>query len=805
MASGENEKKETGTSKGKPRKTRVLLLQILLVLNTVMVILIVAVMLGLIPKPSLRKTVTPLVESLSPRQASAFQKLQETAKEVQVASIANEFSGEKSDDTIFAANSSKPQNDKSLLLPKRSKMISWIKVEELRRDKKFAKAIPLFRQLVVNTQPYPAAELVCDYFLLRIAQCHLGLSQIDEARKLLENLNQSASPIIRAISFFEQAELELGEEKYLNARKYAYRSIAALGALERPIPLESDCHFLVARALTEKIRSFKTIKKFIRWPGNRSKDPFEGLGPVELRALLGEGKGLMAPAALGPELKISRNPKAPNRWEVTCSYVTAQEVLNQFCDKAGLEISWINVGENVRRRPISLHFRSISPQKFNEVAAGMVGLVGRFTLETASVHDPMQTNMVSVLKEMIIREGISTWRRFFLRFAQDRRLPEGHFALAAIREWKGDLITADHNYQLLARQFERSKVAPRALLRCAKIKMSMMNYPGAQTDLMDLMDLYPDHPGISDVYLLLGKALEGSGDWNGAARTYENLAHRNLSASSRIAASLSAGQCHYHLKNYDSASKWLARYVAMLDKPNPHKYVEAYFLLGKSEAKRNNLDVAIQAYHRGFLGHPRAEVRIPAINELAELHIRQKNFVSALKVLNLLTREKLTSEQSCQKVILEAEVFRSIGLIDKARSILRMELSDSDSKNRSQIGIGLVKCHIATQDYALARSLLMEIIPTLSSEADLWASSIQLASVCIKLNLPDQVVTVLQPILQLNCPVAIRREAASVLGEAYLLKKEYDKAALAFSGLKKEKISQLQKANPKPEISGEIK
>jgi len=66
----------------------------------------------------------------------------------------------------------------------------------------------------------------------------------------------------------------------------------------------------------------------------------------------------------------------------------------------------------------------------------------------------------------------------------------------------------------------------------------------------------------------------------------------------------------------------------------------------------------------------------------------------------------------------------------------------------------------------------------------LWDASLQLANVCVKFNLPDQAISVLKPILKSQCSAEIRRQITNALGEAYLLKKQYNKAALAFADIK---------------------
>jgi hypothetical protein len=60
-----------------------------------------------------------------------------------------------------------------------------------------------------------------------------------------------------------------------------------------------------------------------------------------------------------------------------------------------------------------------------------------------------------------------------------------------------------------------------------------------------------------------------------------------------------------------------------------------------------------------------------------------------------------------------------------------------------------------------------------------------LAEVCLSLKEPDQAIRTAKKVQNSSCPKELRLWAGKVLGEAYLMKKEYEKAALAFSDMKK--------------------
>ncbi|MBN1556135.1 MAG: tetratricopeptide repeat protein [Phycisphaerae bacterium] len=761
---------ESQTAGGKAKPIRMTLLQVLLVMNMVLVLLVAGVALNLIPKPTLRAAVTPLepapqVLTTPGRESLPADPTQRTTPKTR------DYPRQTSPDRFG-------RRDQEKVLP-------WEEVERLFAARRYDEAYTAYKALMYYAPRHSDGRLLNEYFQLRMGQCLARTDQTSRAREELNAVTQSSSPILRALAWFELATIDVSERRYLAARTKAYHVLASLGAMEHPMALEADCAFMIGRVLTEKVRGFQTAEHRIRWPSDRAPDPFAGLDKDQIYELFQEGAAGWKPS-LKPSLEVQTATEEMERWRVRCSQMTIEEVLNQFGRKIGKDVKWYGVAGGALRRPVDFFMRSASSQKISETAAGMAGLIGRFTLDGIVVYDPQDATSVAKQQNLISREAISAWRLFFLRHPTDPRIPDGRFALAAVNEWSGEKINAIHEYELLARRHKRAAVAPKALLQAAKLKIGMMNFAKARQDLVDLLDLYPDCPGVDKVYLMLAQVNETAGRVDEAIRSYEYLYYRNLSEDSRRIASMGAGRCYSRQGKHSEATQWLARYAAIVRKPNPDDYVDAYFMMAQSETEQKNYSMAVQAYHRGLAGRPEIEKRIPALLELVSVHILQEDFISALGVLNHLAKETLTKEQECRKAVLTARVLRELGLAEKARSVLKLQLSVTDTGDlKAEVGIELARCHMAVEDYDSAQKLLTEILPLLQNNRSLWLAEVLLAEVCLKLDEPDQAIGIVRKVRASAAPIDLQRQASKILGEAFLRKREYEKAALAFTGLKK--------------------
>jgi len=665
-------------------------------------------------------------------------------------------------------------------------MPSWAAAEAAFAKKNYTQALDRYRRLLLACRVVPAEAICADFFQYRIGQCVWQMGRAKQARPILEKLTHSDSPVLRAAASAELARADALAGRHLQARVLAYRALAALKAIEESLALEADCDYLIARALTEKAASFHTADPLVPWSRLKMSDAFAGRSEAEIRQLLEAGAEGAGGSQPGPNVRIARTARA---WTLSSSKAALEDVLHQFAAKVGKDVQWRGVAPAVRRRGVRFTFREVSEMRACELACGMAGLLGRFAWDKIVVHDPESITTLREQRELLGDEALSAWRRFSLRFSDDERTPEGQFARAALYELAGDTVGAMRQYQLIGRQYRQEReLAPKALMRSAKLRMGLRDYAGARVDLQDVLDLYPRYPQTDRVYLSLGllgmRAAEGEKDPADAGK-YLKLATEallkahdlNASAESRAKAALEAGDCYYRRGLYPEASKWLSRYITLAAKGSREALVRAYLLLGRSELAQGNRNVAAEAFRRALAARPLRNEYVEAVLALTNVLTEMEDFVEAMATVSRIEKEPLTEEQRYRYGIAVSRLYRSMGLPDRARALLR-KVGESISQARLQalIAVERGRCLREGGDLQAARQCMSEALGRLPAGPAAHAVSLELASICMAMDEPEQAIVFAREVLRGKGSEELRRRALETLGRAYLRQRAYEKA-----------------------------
>ena len=612
-----------------------------------------------------------------------------------------------------------------------------------------------------------------------------------QARLILEKLTNSDSPVIRAVCGADLARMDEMGGQHLQARVLAYRALAALAAIEESLALEADCDYLIARALTEKVGGFLTAEELVPWSRLTASDVFAGRSELAISRLLEAGATDPGRSQPSPSVRIARTARA---WTLSSSKAALEDVLHQFAAKIGKDVEWKGVAPAVRRRTVTFTFREVSELRACELACGMAGLMGQFTWDRIVVHDPESITTLSQQKELLIAEAMSAWRRFSLRFSDDERTPEGHFARAALYELAGDAVGAMRQYQLIGRQYQQElALAPMALMRSASLRMGLRDYVGAGQDLQDVLDLYPRHPQTDRVYLSLGevamRAAEGEQDaadrdrhLKAATEALLRVHDLNASAESRANAALEAGDCYYRRGEYKEASKWLSRYITLARGGPRDKLVRAYLLLGRSELAQGNNSVAGEAFRRVLAARPLRNEYVEAILALTRVQAAMGDEVAAMATIGHIEKEQLTDDQRYRYVVTVSQLYRSMGLPDRARAFLRKAgPAVSDPKLRAMMAIETGRCLWEAGDLQAARECMSDAMGRLPAGPEAHAAAMELGSICMDMGEPEQAAVFAEEVLRGKPSDEIRRRALEMVGRAYLRSKQYEKAVRALT------------------------
>jgi len=641
-----------------------------------------------------------------------------------------------------------------------------------------------------------------DFLQLKMALCMEKTADFDQAYQLLRIASTSRSAAISTVANYHLCMIEIQKKQYLKARTRAYQTLALIDSVDFDknwaISLQRDCYFLIAQCLTSKVLSLVDADSNLPedlWSRPVTKpDPFNELTESQLHSLLNSGSELLRKALLGPQIQKIEHLKDTTRWSITCNKASSEELLARFAANADFDVHWYLGNETTSlpeiknpflQKPLILCMSAATTENLVSTAVGCIGLLARLDSNkgTINIFNPAEYSKLSEHLSLLSEEAISLWQQLLLKYHNDQRLPNAHFALGLLYSQKGNITEAIAEYKLVANRFSKTSLAPFALLYSSRQKTNIRNYSDARQDLLQLVELYPDTEISEQACLYLADATLKAELYDEAQRLYRRVYNLGLSLDSQTAAAFGAGKCCYEKKDYQTASKWFTRYINLAKSQKKKSLYSAFFLLAKSNFALGKYQQAYDAFQYSLAGQLSGEEYIKTVSALIKTQIKQQNFIQALDILENVQTSQLSQKESTELLLLKSKIHQEMGLIDRAISILA-DRADYilDNQLKAKISLELANCYIANGNFELARRKLTELLITVEPGPHAHEITLKLADVCLKLNQNSQVISICSQLLELNPPEEIKQEALVRLAAAYKKQKNYDGAALALVG-----------------------
>ena len=665
--------------------------------------------------------------------------------------------------------------------------VSWKTARAAFAKKDYAGALKQYSALWKILHGRPKHDFMSGFFQLRIGQCHQRLHQDAQANKSLIQAADDLSPAVRAAANYELASLAEAKGRYLQARMRAYLASANSASLPDAEILTRECDFLIARVLTKKVLSFYQKNDPTSWDVRLQPDLFIKQDMETLAKTLEFGARNAAAVSITPKVTLLLRGEASRRFSVSCWRTSLEDLLGCIATKTDIELRWAEVPRAVRQRQVSMHSPGTTAIRLCEMAAGSAGLVARFTGEEVIVFDPVDYESMSHRRKTLRDEAISVWRRLFLRAPQDERIAEGHFAVAMMDECSGETVDAINGYRLTAQRFPRSKAAPLALLRNARLLMQLRDYKGAKAELGSLLNRYPDCDESAQVYAALGEAAMKIGSFAEASRIFNKLYFMNLSVSSRLTACFNAAESFLREGDYKNAITWIDRYIAMPSSPDQKDLAEAYLLRSRVCTAAGMSPQAVETLRLAIAAGLSPDRKIDALLALARAYQKVGNSAKAIAALELASTEakKPQQKQKYRILHLTAEVYRSIGLPSKAAILLSTSLdSISDPKMNAELRVELARCLRQAGQMSAAYEAFSEALPGLPAGESAYEAACDLAEVSLATGRAKQANIIAAEVLRSSADAALRQRARNVLVGAYLARGQYDTAVMALVNTK---------------------
>jgi len=666
----------------------------------------------------------------------------------------------------------------------------------------YGQAYAVYNQLHQSLPSGAREELLRDFLQFEMALCLNKAGNSEQANSLFRTLSQSRSPAIRVVANYELSLLQVQKKQYIKARTRAYQAIAMVSAVDFDkdwiLSLQRDCQFLVAECMTRNVLLLCDADEDIQsqlWSSSVDIDPFINLDEAQLRSLLNSGLEQLKEGLLSPQIRKLEHQGVLPRWSVIAYGASVEELLSRFVANAGLDISWIQnktqaaepAGNAVRKRPVSLYLPSATARQAIEVAAGHVGLLSRIDEKgILTIHNPADYSSLSEHVQLLTQEAVSLWRNILLTFHDDQRVPNAHFTLGLLHAQEGQPASAIAEYKLVANQFSQTSLAPYALLSSSKLKTELHDYSGAREDLTQLVEQYPETEFYGQACLNLADVTKNAGFLNEALRLYRKVYNLGLSLELQTASALGAGKCSYEIQDYETAAKWLVKYIKLANDPTDEDFYLAYFHLGKTNLALGNYQQASLAFQyalSGPIGSLARERYVETVSAAAETQIQLENFVEALTLLETIDSWQFSTNESIEILLLKSKVLRFMGLPDKAIAVLGDDAEYlPDSQLKTRMFFELANCYIAKGDLDFARKKLTDILISAAPGPLSHEIALRLAEVCLDLGQSSQTITVCKQLLDSEVSIQIQQKALQVLAVAYKEQKNFDNAALALVG-----------------------
>jgi tetratricopeptide (TPR) repeat protein len=651
----------------------------------------------------------------------------------------------------------------------------------------YENALQTYDRLFRRLPPSEEQQAMRDFLTFRMAMCYRNASDTTHADAAFRTLSLSRPPVIRALAKYHQSLALMERGRFLEAATRAYQCLALIEVVDYDkkwvSAVQQQCEFLVAEAFTRHLLSLRDADADLPatlWAKHPNIDPFLGLDEPQVKILLSAGSDRVDEAMLSPQIRPAAEA---GRWTVACNGASVEELLARFASNAHLNIRWADVTagplneETARRRPVYLYMAAATTEQILATGTGSVGLLAQMNgQEDVPISDPSNYTSLTDHTTLLINESLSLWNRFLVAAQDDQRLANAHFAIALLRAVQDRQDEAAAEYHLVATNYPKSPLAPHALLFSGKLRLALRDYPGAQKDLRQLADLYPDIALSDRALLYLADASTRVGATSDAIEIYRKVYNLGLSMESQTESALGAGRCLYEIGSYEDAAKWLSRYVDLSKGRNRPEFHATCLLLGKTYLELRRPQQAHAVLKTAMEGDLSRQEHVETVEALVKAYTQQGLMVEALGVLETTYTWQLSPEENMEMLLLRAQVLRSIGLTEKAITTLKdrgQSLTNMELKGK--IALELAGCYTERGQYEQARATLSSLLPSLPAGPLAARVGRELAGVCLRMGQGDQAASICTQLLR-NADAKEKEKLLAILAEARRKQSDYSGA-----------------------------
>jgi tetratricopeptide (TPR) repeat protein len=654
----------------------------------------------------------------------------------------------------------------------------------------YTMAFQAYEKLDNALQENEHLQFMSDFLKLQKGMCLKKLGHLQEAERLFRAVCSGDSCSMKAMANYQWALIEFEREQYLEARKYASRAIALSEAVTADIDwalsLKKDCHFIIALALTRRAANLSDTNTNIPeklWQIKPQQHLNFEMTHGELEELLKSGNAKLDNALMGPEIKRLQLDDTIEHFQIASNRAPAEELFAKFSSNVDINMFW-QIDKNsseLRRLPVSIFLPDATTEEFATIAAGCIGLQAIIDSKsqpaTLTITNPSDYSDLNKHLSTIRSEALQLWQKFIIKYHDDQRVPQAHFAGALIHATADNTVDAITQFKLIANRHGSSSLAPYALLNCSQLKTDLKDYAGAKDDLQELIQQYNQTDVAQKAYLYLAEAALKSGQYTEAEKGFRKVYNFDMSVESKTAACLGSAKSLYHIGDFASAEEWLDRYLTLTTPKNLNEPHKVYLLLGKVCLEQNKLLKAFNAFKSALSEKLTLKDRTDVIAALLKCEIEKLDPIQALDLLETLKSQGLSSEEQTKALLLKSAVLRRMCLPEKALAMLNDKIDYIlNPQLRAKAYREAAECFFENGQPQKTYSYLTKSLTLTEPGIFCDQTMFRLAEISLQLGKDNQTITLCSQLLQRQISRDLRKNVLSILAEAYTRQNNYEEA-----------------------------
>lgn len=673
--------------------------------------------------------------------------------------------------------------------------ISLKYANELAMHNDYHEAFQAYAKINRSLTEDPNQQPMHNFLKLRMAICLKKIKRSDQADNLLRTVCAEGPCPLVAMAYYQRALIEYEKNQFLQARTCAYRAMALCEAVtadtDWALNLKKDCHFLIALSLTNRIISLYDIEVDTParlWRINQHSDFGCDKEEAQLEIFLKSGNTRLKQALIGPKVKKLDVEDSLEHFEVISYTAPAEELFAKFAYNANLLLVWPDIKNRaeLRRLPISLFLQDVTREEFTSIAAGCIGLQACVDSKTTPpaliISNFSDYTDLSTHLDSIVEEAMERWSEFIIKYNEDGRLPNAHFACGIINQAQNQTIEAIAQYKIVANRYTQSSLAPYALLHSSTIKADLHDYAGAKQDLKQLVEQYHRTTVAQAACLYLADAAYKTELYDEAANTYCKVYNLDDSLQSRADAALGAARAFFALEDYNAAQIWAAKYIELVEpasgaQEDLTELYGAYLLLGRVLLAQNKHTEAFNAFKLALHEELTHKDRQEIVAVILQCDIDRLEPIQALDLLETLQSLGLSPKDTTEAILLKCRILRKMHLPQKALDLINDRFDyiiQPDLRAKAYFETG--QCYIELNQAEKAHLSFIKLLSIAEPGTLADYATLKLAEISLQLDKTDKAIELCSQLLTRQISDDLRQAAVHILARAYKKQNNLEKA-----------------------------